>query len=104
MSIRVLAAVETVDSSDRPQSLKEVHERYQVHLKATLPDSQAQQAIRSTQTALLRYTLPGWDGLVPLSERLSSIGSAAGIAFADSVSMVEFQTARAVLDTVLQKL
>jgi hypothetical protein len=66
--------------------------------------SQVQQAIRSTQTALLRYTLPGWGGPVPLSERLAPIEIAAGMAFTDSVTLVQFQTARAVLDTVLQKL
>lgn len=104
MSANVLKAIEPIDVVSRPTNLKEAWEQYQSHLQAKLDAAQALSEIRSTQTALLRYTLPGWGGPVPLSERLSPIEITAGIEFSASVSLVQFQTARAVFDMVLQKL
>jgi len=72
MSISVLETVETVESASLPETVKELWDQYQLHLHATLPPQKAQQAIRLIQTALCRYTLPGWGGPVPLSERLST--------------------------------
>jgi hypothetical protein len=61
----VLAAVAMVDSSIRPGTVKELWDRYQLHLQATLNPAQCRQESRLTQTALVRYTLPGWGGPVP---------------------------------------
>ena len=104
MSISVLETVGTVDSASRPETVKELWEQYQLHLQATLPPQQAQQAIRLLQTALCRYTLPAWGGPVPLSERLSPLEIAASTKAAESVSLIQFQTALIVFERVVQQL
>lgn len=104
MVTSVLATVETIDSQARPETVKDLWEQYQLHLQATLPPQQAQQAIRLIQTALFRYTLPGWGGPVPLHERLSPLEIAASTKAAESVSLVQFQTALIVFERVVQQL
>jgi hypothetical protein len=104
MSISVLETVETVESASLPETVKELWDQYQLHLHATLPPQKAQQAIRLIQTALCRYTLPGWGGPVPLSERLSPLEIAASMKAAESVSLVQFQTALVVFERVMQQL
>ncbi len=59
MSIIVLEAMDLIDVVARPTNLKEVWEQYRSHLQATLSPEKASEEIRSVQTALLRYTLPG---------------------------------------------
>jgi|GEM_PF-801618 len=104
MATSASVTVETIDSNARPETVKELWDQYQLHLQATLSLQQAQQAIRSTQTALFRYTLPGWGGPVPLNERLSPHEIAASTKAAKSVSLVQFQTALVVLEGVIQQL
>lgn len=104
MVTSVLATVEPSGSQARPETMKELWDQYQLHLQATLPRQQAQQEIRLSQTALFRYTLPGWDGPIPLNERLSPLDIAASTKAAESVSLVQFQTALIVFERVVQQL
>ncbi|MBD2055634.1 hypothetical protein H6F88_06320 [Oculatella sp. FACHB-28] len=99
-----LEAVGTVNFMAPPTTVEELLEHYQRHLRATLDPAKAQQEIRLIQTALVRYTVPGWGGPVPLSERLSSREIEAGIKFAESIGLVQFQTALEVLEQVIQQL
>lgn len=101
MSTIVLEAIDRIDVVARPTNLKEVWEQYRSHLQATLSPEKASEEIRSTQTAWILDTLPGWDGLVPLSERLSPIEISTGMQFTESVSLVQFQAAVSVLGMVI---
>jgi hypothetical protein len=104
MTNEVLEAVGTVNSVAPPATVRELLERYERHLQTTPDPSKAQQEIRLTQTALLRYTVPGWGGPKPLSERLSSREIEAAIKFTESIGLAQFQKSLAVLEKVIQQL
>ncbi|HEY9630529.1 MAG TPA: site-specific integrase [Coleofasciculaceae cyanobacterium] len=104
MTAAIFEPLVDIDSASRPETLLDIWERYSTHLLSKPDIDKARQKLRSTQTALLRYTLPGMGGPMPLSERLSPNEIVAGLKFAESVKLVQFQSAIAVLEAVIQKL
>ena len=53
MATSALATVGTIDSNARPETVKELWDQYQLHLQATLPLQQAQQAMEFEYHPLL---------------------------------------------------